>query len=304
MLALVQRGARERSAALRALDEERGVCVERSGMSAFQWEHELLDTRNEMESRAREALRERCDRDADALACFERTMTFALPQRIEALVLGAIFNQVVLRLAAPLRTIVGVVRVAAGLYDDAQAGARRVTLARWIEAHRTANRAARQRAWDFEPAFAPLDSRLRALAADTSDAAEAEKMFLLQQMREEKFAVATTADELEVHLYDEWCRQNGAAWVANVYRTDRDFPGHEELGAHAVGDVTTPQLYYRGVPGRILDRLLRMGLAPAEVLHPATEVHHHVRERDGRWRETHVTHVALGPKWPGEEATR
>jgi hypothetical protein len=297
----IRAGARERSEALREVDEERGVSLKRTSRGRYEWEQALLDKHDALVTRTRIAVHERFRRDASALTNFESVMQFALPARVEALVLGALFHQVLVFLPGPLKSLVGVVRTATGIYDAAQSAARGVSLAQWVQAHRDAANAAEAREWDLAAELGPLRARIDELLMDESDPGELAKMELETALRDPKPEVTVTVPELEAHLYDAWCRQSGATWVANVFRTDREYPGHEELGTIAGPGGDAAQLKAKGVPPQIIGRLLAMGVSPVHALRLPTTVHHHRRDEQGRWRETHATVFDHRPK--GEEAT-
>ena len=102
-----------------------------------------------------------------------------------------------------------------------------------------------------------------------------------------RFPVSVTSAQLEFHLYDQWCRQAGAYFSVNVYRTDRHYPGQEEIGTTDQNHraFAGRQVFGMKVPEKILDRLERVGIDPLRALDLPIETRHHEREPGtGRWK--------------------
>lgn len=290
--ALIRAGARERSDALRkAGDDERGVCHEPSGKTRYEWRASLTAARARVVDAARVAIAARATADSLALTQFESTMRFAAQAPVANLVIGAVFNEIVGRLPPPLSSVVKLVKLATGIYDKAQAASRGAPLQSWIQQHRAAVGDELKARFDAARALAPLDAHIEALVWAEGSAGELARQELEMSLLNAQFELTVSTSSLEAHLYDAWCRENGARWVANVFRTDRDFPGHEELGTTRAAGGMAPQLYARGVPPPIVARLLGMGLAPTSALRLPTEVNHHEKDDTGRWRWTHRTVV-------------
>lgn len=300
--ALIRAGARERSEALRkAGDEERGVCVDPSGRSRFAWRSALTAARKALIGTARDAITARATMDLGALDNFEATMRFAAQKPTASLVIGALFNEILGRLPPPLSTAVKVVRLVSGIYDKAQSATRGATLTRWIQAHRDALRSGLESRFDGAGDLGPLDEQINALVWAEGSAAEAVRQEWELGLLAAKFELVPPGMNLEKHLYDQWCRENGATWIASVYRTDREYPGHEELGTLGPAERGGPQLYAKGVPPQIFARLVAMDLAPSALQLP-TVVRHHERDAARRWRWTHDTVVDGDP--PRKETDR
>ena len=106
-----------------------------------------------------------------------------------------------------------------------------------------------------------------------------------------EFPVISTAADLEHHLHERWCAEVGARLVVNLYRTDRDYPGQEEVGR---ADQETAhggrQIFQVGVPPEIQRRLGIMTQGKPKPLDLPVEHRHHEREPGtGRWVGRKVT---------------
>jgi hypothetical protein len=185
----------------------------------------------------------------------------------------------------------------ADIYTKAGAAAQRVRLDAWIEAHRDAMVKLRERRIDAQDEeWRWLDGEIERLVADDSDNGERIRQEWEEVMLKLQFPVDVSTEQLEFHLYDQWCRQAGAYFSVNLYRTNRHYPGQEEVGTT---DQNHPafagrQVYGMKIPTKILDRLARVEVDPVRALDLPIETRHYERENGtGRWGGTEVRRSEL-----------
>ena len=260
----------------------------RTGRGKHEWRMALLGARNDMITSAVAMVNERAERDANALTAFEHTMKFAEHESVSDLAIDGALNIVTGALPSPMNSIKATVTLVGDIYGKARAASRNVRLDAWIEAHRDALVKMRERRiGEHHAELAWLGEQIEVLLSDDSDNGERQKQSWETSMTTIRFPVSVTSAQLEFHLYDQWCRQAGAYFSVNVYRTDRHYPGQEEIGTTDQNHraFAGRQVFGMKVPEKILDRLERVGIDPLRALDLPIETRHHEREPGtGRWK--------------------
>lgn len=271
----------------------RDTAFERTGRGKHEWRVSLLSARNHMGHAAKESISERSTRDLEALKIFETTMKFAAAESTLSLAVGGVFNTLTGLLPSPLSAVKTSFELVGDIYSKAADAARGARLDVWIEAHRDAANEMRERDLSFEDTkHAWIESAIDKLVDDESDQGERRKQEWELAMLKVKFPVRETTQQFEHHLYERWCREVGAHFSVNLYRTDRRHPGDEEVGST---DQNHPafggrQVHGMNIPDQILDRLGRQQLDPTRELSLPVEHRHHEREPGtGRWVGRKVT---------------
>lgn len=269
----------------------RDTAFERTGRGKHEWRMALLNARNHMIGAAVTTIGLRADQDEVALEAFQHTMEFAEDETVLGLAIGGTFNALVGTLSGPIATVRTAVELVGDIYTEAAKASRGARLDTWIERHRDAANQMTERGLDAQgEEFRWASAEIDRLVADESDEGEREKQRWEENMLEIKFPVVTTAADLEHHLYERWCEEVGARLVVNLYRTDRLYPGHEEVGrADQETTYGGRQIFQEGVPPQILRRLGVMKRAPKDLDLPVEHRHHEREPGTGRWVGREVT---------------
>ncbi|MFO0746386.1 MAG: hypothetical protein U1F43_12030 [Myxococcota bacterium] len=271
--------------------------VEPTHRGRHEWRMALRQARDAMVGKLRQVVAERYGRDDAALTNFQSTMQFARAENVVGLSIVGAFTSFVLPVMGPLANVMRAVVVSSDIYGKASAASQNVALGAWIDAHRRAIQSVRETSFDGAgaTALAPLDAVIEDLVGDPSQDGERRKQELEAAMVRAEFPVEVTTLDLEMHLYEAWCRLHGARFVQELFEVSGDYPGQEEVG-------TTDQAHpaFRGrqitgvhVPPQILDTLARLGIDPMRMSLPVDSRHHRRRAPDNgtpHWEDGDVTH--------------
>ncbi|MCB9734248.1 MAG: hypothetical protein H6745_16755 [Deltaproteobacteria bacterium] len=253
----------------------------------------LIEARKTLHLTLHATIQEKFNRDASALKAFEARMTFAKDENVVSMVIGTAFESLTMVLPPPLNTVAKGVTLVAGAYRKADEASKGKQLARWIEAHRLAVDREREKAYDHvaHSEIALVDEQIETLVADDTAAGERQRDCWEEVMVTAEFPVEHTSAELERALLREWLSDHGARFVAQAYRTDRNYPGDEEIGRDGAnvrfgGQQITPV----NVPQHLLDSL-PPGADPLKELPVPLDVEHYERAGVGNaaWRHTGTT---------------